>query len=979
MSHRLGSLLAQTPTVDLGPNIGTQVAPNVWQIVFSPASAPNGGTKFLILHLTTAGIPAGARVEVDLGYDTDVFTSASGQSFWTRPVGGNSVTLRYVGNAAATISITEYGRGEPLLNGGADAAAGGNTNADIFLLASPYVEPTAFNAGGVSPASSTPSWENIACVAPGTMLDAARSVGMFVAVHAGVVSSCTATLIGPDLILTAAHCLSTDADVASASFTLDYQTNCDGTRPAGYAPRFWKIKRVVVSGAARAAGDTRAVLDYSISQIETGGANVGAPPLTFRTSVPTIGEELFVVHHPRGVPKKISRQPADPSCEVLGFTDGGTRVNYACDSDNGSSGSPVLDMNKQIVAVNDWVFGPFNNRGQAATSIVQDMTTPPPPAKDVDVMLVLDRSGSMSLTGLSGDTKMTEAKRAAALFLDLVRTDRTHRAGVVSFSHTVSLDAALAQATAGSIDTLIGPAPSRNAGIVGAIAAGGSTSIGGGLQTALQQFPAPTAATNEPYVLLMTDGMQNFPPMIASVEGQIDPRNLSIIGFGGAGDLDGALLTQLASRHRGMYTRAGEGLSLRKFFVLAFGNTFQTGSSFDPFYVIPAGATSAAPVTFGVCGEDTITVVLGWEHPANALTLTLTAPDGTAVDATTVGLTSRRGEAWQFLRIPLPLNGQRDGTWTARVSRPGGRGGELEVAGAALPAERFFLSTVVDGGPIMRPPEIRHYYTGDAIEPLVSLRYADGERVDAKVTVEVDAPDDGSGNILAREGLGPARVVGGETLDSRASSLVALEEARGGSLIPSQTRTFPLYDDDAHLFHKLEPDGTYMNVLPNLARHEGHYTFRARAEFGEGCTTSREASWSVYVSVGIDPGKTRVEVTPVGGGGTGPRTVRFTFTPMDAYGNYLGPGRLGDFTVSGATGSTVASPVSDEGNGSYVLEVSWDPAVAPAPGITISQPDRPPVVVAPAREPLPARSCATSLLIVLVIVLAIVVLWLLLR
>ena len=29
---------------------------------------------------------------------------------------------------------------------------------------------------------------------------------------------------------------------------------------------------------------------------------------------------------------------------------------------------------------------------------------------------------------------MTEAKRAAALFLDLIRTDRTHRVGIVSFS-----------------------------------------------------------------------------------------------------------------------------------------------------------------------------------------------------------------------------------------------------------------------------------------------------------------------------------------------------------------------------------------------------------------------------------------------------------------------------------------------------------------------------------------------------------------
>ena len=126
-------------------------------------------------------------------------------------------------------------------------------------------------------------------------------------------------------------------------------------------------------------------------------------------------------------------------------------------------------------------------------------------------------------------------------------------------------------------------------------------------------LPAPTA--NTPAIVLMTDGLQNTPPMIADVEGTLGQTRLCIVGFGGTGDLDGPLLTRLAESHNGLYTRAGEGLSLKKFFVLCFGNIFQTGISLDPAYRLEAGATEATPIPFGVCGEDTITVVVGWQHP----------------------------------------------------------------------------------------------------------------------------------------------------------------------------------------------------------------------------------------------------------------------------------------------------------------------------------------------------------------------------
>jgi hypothetical protein len=49
------------------------------------------------------------------------------------------------------------------------------------------------------------------------------------------------------------------------------------------------------------------------------------------------------------------------------------------------------------------------------------------------------------------------------------------------------------------------------------------------------------------------------------------------------------------TRHSGIYTRAGEGLELKKFFVLAFGNIFETGSWSTFFVCRPAAHPCPCP------------------------------------------------------------------------------------------------------------------------------------------------------------------------------------------------------------------------------------------------------------------------------------------------------------------------------------------------------------------------------------------------
>jgi hypothetical protein len=164
--------------------------------------------------------------------------------------------------------------------------------------------------------------------------------------------------------------------------------------------------------------------------------------------------------------------------------------------------------------------------------------------------------------------------------------------------------------------------------------------------------------------------MQNTPPMVADVESQLGNTQLCVVGFGAEWNLDGALLDRVAREHRGLYTRAGDGLALKKFFALCFGNIFETGMLVDPRLVLPANEATAPDLEFDVCDEDRITVVVGWAAPGDDLAPTLVTPGGATV-AAGGGVATDRGRTWWFLRVPLPYGGERAGRWTLRVGSTG--------------------------------------------------------------------------------------------------------------------------------------------------------------------------------------------------------------------------------------------------------------------------------------------------------------------
>ena len=928
MTHYLGRVVVDGRTVS-----------DTTGIDLVPAPGPLGGPRFVVLYFDNVELSAGARLEVQLGYDTDVFDLNSGPSFWTRPANPNlgPIQIRIRGGTG-TARLQRYGSGEPSDTPGhtPGTPTGSRSNPDPFLHTDPYVEPIYETRLECNPGFD---WQNAACpltgIAPSVQDRVRNASGIVFHVHDGHVSSCSGTLVAGDLFLTSRHCFTdaTGADVASASVTFDYYPNCDGSRPAGHNAKFFKVLEEVAAGVPAGTGYT-ASNDWVLLRLD--GAPGALPPsLEMRPAVSVSGETVFTMHHPGGSVKKTQVGTAGTS-----YSTGAVQASNF-DFAGGSSGSSLFDTEGRLVG------GPLSSGSGCSVTfasisqVVDTLENPPVPATPLDVMLVFDKSGSMGSTAPPiGRTKLEEAQDAAALFVQLVREGQGDRLGLVTFNHSAAVETPPGD-VASVKPVLVGPSPYVS-GQVSAITSGGATSIGAGVQAALTSFGV---STNDRAMLLLSDGMQNTAPTLESVEGMLGDTKLCVIGFGSDAQLNGPLLTRVAREHDGQYTRATDGLALRKFFGLCFGNIFETGALADPDFVLGRGVEEAVH-EFDVCGEERFTLVLGWDDSSTPLRACVRTPSGVPIDGKKVR--DVRGRTWAFWRVDLPHLGERDGTWKFTVSR---LPGDVEFPPPPTEVKYFFL-VVCNGGPRLTPLRpVQSAYTGDPITPLVGLHYPNSTvPQDAKVMLEITAPEVSLGELVTKHGLVAANV-SADAVSAFHATLQAVAGSSGELPVPTTTIQVPLFDDGFHEDGAMEPDGVFGDVLQEITKHEGSYDFRAIATFGRECRARREVFWSMHVELGIDPDATEVTIRDAVATDSGVHG-QLVIVPRDRYRNPLGPGRPGGFTLHPIPGVVVLSPPQDRGDGSYVVDIDWDPERADTPGVIIRQPDRDPVVVTvPPRDP----------------------------
>jgi len=518
-----------------------------------------------------------------------------------------------------------------------------------------------------------------------------------------------------------------------------------------------------------------------------------------------------------------------------------------------------------------------------------------------DVVVLLDRSGSMNgladPTDTSSGTKMDAAKSAASFFSDVIENDVGHTVGVLTFSTNPSAAAELplAEADAGSATAI-------EAALL-SVYAGGMTGIGEALiaaQDVLDEGPNDRKA-----VLLLTDGMENMCPRVQDLYGECDASEfidadgnalndlvtdalgdtqVCAIGLGSESSLDGLMLRNLTERQGGIYRQGVGELQLMEFFLRCFSTIFNFQEVIDPISTLRASDDVSSPVAVTDYFSEGLTFVLAWESGDTPLMLSIQTPSGKQLDLSHRDIESSSGPTWQIVRVPLLLDGEDQGEWSASALR----------TEASQTDQKYFLDVLASGGPQLEYEQARvNTHTGDTLRvklriPAPTLPINGFTSVDARVTIT--SPNESIGALLYENGLSNSSVGHSEPIGAVQATLKNIWNGSHG-MIKTNTATYQLYDDGTH--GDLFANNNYWSaVLPVPARYEGHYNLYFEVDITNGQTTlHREMGSTLYVSPGIDPDSSTIVVEPGGTNRNGDQSYEITVTPRDRMGNPLGPGR----------------------------------------------------------------------------------------
>jgi hypothetical protein len=200
----------------------------------------------------------------------------------------------------------------------------------------------------------------------------------------------------------------------------------------------------------------------------------------------------------------------------------------------------------------------------------------------------------------------------------------------------------------------------------------GLTGVGGGILLGVGELPGAAADTLA--VVVVTDGVENVPPMIADVAGSITTTTYAI-GIGGPADINANALQAICQGHAGYLLVTGdlaaeERFRLHKYFLQVHAGVTNQQIVVDPAGELTLGAVHRIPFQLSRAdvGADAIVVC----PVPELLDVQLEAPDGTVVDAGAgiAAVQELTGDWLAGLRLSLPVLPGNDhaGLWTAMLS-----------------------------------------------------------------------------------------------------------------------------------------------------------------------------------------------------------------------------------------------------------------------------------------------------------------------
>jgi len=228
--------------------------------------------------------------------------------------------------------------------------------------------------------------EDVACYASDPVFDAdQKAVARLLWIQGAYIYACTGWLAaGPNdsTMVTNNHCFNTQRETETVEATFNFQSaTCGGTMAApttAYAGgTFLKTSSIKRKGHKEG-------FDYTLFTL------LGNPEATWGELTPSsrpvaIGDPIWFIQHPGGNQKKVGVYEdaartllcdVDDIEQTYGRTALGSQIAYACDSEGGSSGSPILAAGTDRVIVLHHFGGvdtdPCLNSGTAMAAICAD-------------------------------------------------------------------------------------------------------------------------------------------------------------------------------------------------------------------------------------------------------------------------------------------------------------------------------------------------------------------------------------------------------------------------------------------------------------------------------------------------------------------------------------------------------------------------------------------------------------------------------
>lgn len=332
-----------------------------------------------------------------------------------------------------------------------------------------------------------------------------------------------------------------------------------------------------------------------------------------------------------------------------------------------------------------------------------------------DIMMVMDRSGSMILpSSTPGLNKLQALQSAATEFVDFIEIVGGHQLGLIRFDTTAS-----SFSPAFDLQALNGTSVPNARTAIGSLTIGNMTNVIDGVTQAQSQLSSPSAANPKKIVFLFSDGRHNRPvgSNVSDINGiMADETDFYAIGFGT--DVDSSVMPGVAVDHNGLYFEeqtlsAGQ---LSKLFLTVAGLAVNEDIVIDPDYALAANGSATQKVVL-TTADRFVTFATHWDTPnEDQMHVRLYGPKSKCRIPLKdhVGLATRSGKHYRLIRVQLPYSCtsssevMHEGEWRLTVRNKGENADTAKVMVLAESALKLVTDVNVKDGMAMITAKVLH-------------------------------------------------------------------------------------------------------------------------------------------------------------------------------------------------------------------------------------------------------------------------------